>query len=137
MATSSNNFGGRTMMQLIRDAQLASKPVRGGGLEGPYFGKGGKHHNAEKGSAVARKRKIQTELTRKDKTKTVFGDTTTGYGSVGKRGGGKNTLIEKKDGVGQKAGYKRTNKSANKGTQGDYIYFKNVIPTPGKISTGK
>tara|TARA_Y100001970_G_scaffold5920_1_gene6601 strand:+ start:468 stop:869 length:402 start_codon:yes stop_codon:yes gene_type:complete len=132
MATHNNNFLGRTMMQLIRDAQLASNPSRGGG----YTGKGGKQHNAEKGSAVARRRRIQTELTRKDKTKTVFGDTATGYGNFGKSKN--NTLIEKNGiGVIGQAGFRKTNKSANKGTQGDYIYFKNVIPTPGKISTGK
>ena len=116
MATHNNNFGGRSMMRLIRDAQLASTPGRGGG----YTGKGGKQHNAEKGSAVARKRRIQTELTRKDKTKTVFGDTATGYGNFGKAKN--NTLIDK-TGVNQHriAGHRTTNKSANKGTQGDYI----------------
>jgi len=108
-------------MTLIREADIAPKK-RG------Y----GKHHNSDNSSAVARKRKIQTELTRKDKTKTVFGDTTTGYGNFGKSK--INTLIDRKKGV---AGTRTTNKSANKGTQGDYIYFKNIIPTPGKISTGK
>ena len=50
-----------------------------------------------------------------------------------------NTLIDKSgtEGLHSQAGFRKTNKSANKGTQGDYIYFKKVIPTPGKIATGK
>ena len=53
-----------SMMKLIREADVA--PAKKGR---------GKHYNSDNSSDVARKRRIQTELTRKDKTKTVFGDT--------------------------------------------------------------
>jgi hypothetical protein len=110
---------GKKMMSLIRAADIAPKK------------KGyGKHHNSDNSSDVARKRRIQTELMRKDRGKTVFGDTPTGYGVFSKRGSG-NTLIDKTT----QANKRTTNKGANKGTQGDYIYFKKIIPSQGKIPT--
>ena len=78
------------------------------------------------------RRRIQTELARRDKGKTVFGDKPTGYGSFGVKGGkSKNTLIY--NSKLERPLDKTTNKSANKGTQGDYIYFKNIMPFQQKI----
>ena len=58
------------------------------------------------------------------------GYTPSGYGVFSKRGSG-NTLIDKTT----QANKRTTNKGANKGTQGDYIYFKKIIPSQGKIPT--
>ena len=90
----------KTMMQLIREADAA--PQKKGR---------GKQYNSDNSSAVAMKRKIQTEITRKDKNKTMFGDYLGGYGPSG-----------------GKAGSTTKSNPPNKGTQGDYIYFKNIFP---------
>ena len=86
--------------------------IRASDINPPKKGRG-KHHTSDNSSAVAIKRRIQNEIARADKKKTIFGDHVGGYGPNGVKN----------------AATGKTN-APNKGDQGTYIRFKSIFTFP-------
>ena len=110
-----SNYGKNTM-SLLRASDVA-----------PTIGRGrGKHHTSNYGSEIAMKRRIQKQLSLKRGT-TKFGDSLGGYATFGS---GKNpTAVHNKTGL-----HNKTSKAANKGTQGEYLYFKRLLGGNVKVA---